>query len=142
MFFRGIIMLLASLIGLAAFGASTASALPPRPTPMPTATAPSGPSSPAGGAIRLRVEGAPADVWTMVEWQDAVGGWHVVEGWQGTLEADRTKTWWVAAADLGRGPFRWIVLSADRRKVLTASALFQLPGRPREVVRVELNVAP
>lgn len=140
MFNRGMIALLASLIGLAVFGASTVTALPPRPTPIPTATAMPGPSLSTGATIRLRVEGASADMWTMVEWQDAVGGWHLVEGWQGTLETDRTKSWWVASADFGRGPFRWVV--ADRRggEARGVSSAFSLPISNRQIVEVALTI--
>ncbi len=142
MAYRGMIVLLVSLIGLAMFGASTVTALPPRPTPIPTATAAAtpGPSSPAGGAIRLRVEGATADMWTMIEWQDAAGGWHLVEGWQGTLEVDHTKSWWVAASDFGRGPFRWVV--ADRRggEPRGFSSAFNLPISNRQIVEVTLTI--
>jgi hypothetical protein len=140
MFNRGMIVLLASLIGLAVFGASTVTALPPRPTPIPTATAMPGPSLSTGATIRLRVEGATADMWTMVEWQDAAGNWHRVEGWQGMLEADHTKTWWVAASDFGRGPFRWVVADRYGSEAQGISAAFNLPGRPREVVEITMTL--
>jgi RimJ/RimL family protein N-acetyltransferase len=140
MVYRGMILLLSSLIGLAVFGAATATALPPRPTPIPTATAMPGPSLSTGATIRLRVEGATADAWTTVEWQDAAGNWHLVGGWQGTLETDRTKTWWVAASDFGRGPFRWVV--ADRRggEPRGFSSAFNLPISNRQVVEVTLTI--
>lgn len=108
-------------------------ALPPRPTVAPTAF-------PAlkGAAITLRVlTPTSPGWWTGVEWQDAAGNWHPVEGWQGTLEADQTKTWWVAAADGGKGPFRWVI--SDRRggEVRAISSAFNLPVSNR---RVESNV--
>jgi hypothetical protein len=77
------------------------------------------------------------DVCTVVQWQDAWGDWHDVEGWRGTLDgvsADVSgkivghKTWWVAAKDLGKGPFRWQVYRCENGKLLATSAPFYLPG--------------
>lgn len=48
-------------------------ALPPRPTPVPTA-APKVPVSPIkGGLIRLSVDTSLTTVWTSIEWQDVEG---------------------------------------------------------------------
>lgn len=118
--------------------------LPPRPTPE-TAGAPAGPV--AGGTIELQIQ-FPADwpwgsahwqtLWTIVQWQDAHGDWHDVEGWQGTLEEVRVdgdgavtgyKRWWVAQDDLGTGPFRWVVYQGADGPQLVASEPFDLPGR-------------
>lgn len=106
-------------------------ALPPR----PTATAV--PASAAPGAkITLHTTGTISpDNWTVVQWQDAQGEWHDVTGWQGELEADHTKTWWVGEENLGRGPFRWLVM--NEAALAGSSEAFYLPtGNWQELVVV------
>lgn len=138
---------LAAALGLFAFVVSlslapgTVSALPPRPTAVPTPTVASS-SAAAGASIQLRVTSASPNVWTVVQWQDALGGWHDVEGWRGSLDDGSLKTWWVNQADFGKGPFRWLVYGADRSKPLGTSASFNLPRRNREVVKVEVTITP
>ncbi|MCB9446278.1 MAG: hypothetical protein H6669_18780 [Ardenticatenaceae bacterium] len=123
-------------IGLVMSGESAQSALaalPPRP-------APATPEKPleTGGYIQLQVEEAPADTWTVVQWQDALGDWHDVEGWQGMLDDGRIKLWWVAPADFATGPFRWAAYTAPDGEMLGLSAKFSLPGTVKEVIQVEL----
>ena len=36
---------------------------------------------PPGAYIELQTQAAPAEAWTVVQWQDQLGGWHEVEGW-------------------------------------------------------------
>jgi len=110
-------------------------ALPPRPTAVP---------SPArakldGGFLELHVEGlAVEELWTIVQWKDAQGGWHDVQGWQGTLDEGNIKTWWVGAEDLGTGPFHWKVTSDG--KVLGTSEEFLLPAQPGEKLQVTVSL--
>jgi hypothetical protein len=136
---RIILTFLVSLLGLwavALFSASTAgaAALPPRPTPGPTPVIVSGQAG-QGAFIELHVPGARSSWWTAVQWQDAQENWNTVTGWQGTFDAilssEGTKLWWVAPADLGKGPFRWIVYSAKDSQLLAASDPFNLPARPK-----------
>ncbi len=109
-------------------------ALPPR----PTATAVPAPTIP-GAKITLHAAGPISpDNWTVVQWQDAQGKWHDVTGWQGELEADHTKTWWVGVEHLGSGPFRWLVLTED--EVVGSSAAFYLPTNQQQELRVEVTV--
>src|SRR6185503_2934269 len=99
---------------------------PPTSTPVsPTAT-PS-PNTPTGGLIELRVQSPPLTAWTVVQWQDGLGGWHTVEGWQGSLDDGTSKNWWVAPKDLGTGPFRWVVFDKREGKVWGISQSFDLP---------------
>ncbi|MCA9917898.1 MAG: hypothetical protein KC445_08105 [Anaerolineales bacterium] len=99
-------------------------ALPPRPTP----TAVPAPPLP-GAQIRLQLAGEmSANNWTIVQWQDAAGSWHDVSGWQGELEADGSKTWWVGQELLGSGPFRWLVLLDGT--AVAHSDVFELPTQP------------
>lgn len=102
--------------------------LPPRPTVMPTAVPTRISYPPNGGEIELHVAGvSESALWTLVQWQDAQGAWHDVEGWQGELDADHSKTWWVGAEYLGAGPFRWLVLSGAQP--IAISDTFSLPAR-------------
>jgi hypothetical protein len=134
--------------------------LPPRPpTPTPTTRPPKKPgtgaraSEKAGAWIELRCrrtdESPPLDwpeLWTAVQWQDAGGRWHDVEGWRGTLDevADGVgkKVWWVAEKDFGTGPFRWTVRPGYGGDLLAASVSFQLPRAAGETIRVEVLLTP
>lgn len=128
-----------------------AAPLPPRPSPMPTRTptptpaapAPTArPARPSGAHIVLYVQSAPAELWTIVQWQDALGGWHDVEGWQGTLDDGHQKLWWVAEKDFDTGPFRWALYKSQGGALLAVSESFYLPDRTNAVVEVEVSLGP
>jgi hypothetical protein len=113
--------------------------LPPRPEPQqPTAT----PRPKLYGAIELHVASALPGLWTVVQWQDAFGEWHDVEGWQGTLDEGDLKKWWVAEDDLGKGPFRWDLRQGIGGASMAVSELFYLPQSNGQVVSVEMSLAP
>ena len=103
--------------------------LPPRPEPTDT---PQPQESPDGALIELNYDGVyvgPQGVWTIVEWQDTnTKKWHDVEGWQGTVELDGTQKWWVSPADLGKGPFRWVIYDEKGGEALQISDEFNLPA--------------
>ena len=86
------------------------------------------------------------DLWTVVQWRDDRGYWHNVEGWQGTLDEVQDgvgeKVWWVAEADLGKGPFRWLVYQERDGRLLVASDSFYLPSDVGRVALVEVAVLP
>ncbi len=133
-------ILLASVVGmllLVTWLLPLALALPPRPTPEPT---PTPRARRPNGAIELTVESAPAGLWTVVQWQDALGGWHDVGGWQGALDAGDRKTWWVDKADYGKGPFRWMVTQGG--ELMATSEPFYLPEATGQIVRVSVSLAP
>jgi hypothetical protein len=109
-------------------------ALPPRPTAEPTSEKP----EETGGYIKLQVDAAPAEMWTVVQWVDANGDWHDVDGWQGTLDDGVTKLWWVAPKDFATGPFRWAAYAAPEGELLGLSAEFNLPAQVKETVFVDL----
>jgi len=129
--------------------------LPPRPTPRPTV-----PPEPAWetllvsvAAIELRVrfgqEGQARhwqEMWTVVEWQDAFGDWHEVEGWRGTfdefVDGEGRKVWWVYRRDLGTGPFRWAVYMSPAGELLAHSESFHLPGAAGQRVEVSVTLEP
>jgi hypothetical protein len=119
--------------------------LPPRatptPTPRPDAQDDSKDGRPIGAYLDLHVQGASQGVWTVVQWQNSVGDWEDVTGWQGTLDTGH-KTWWVAQADFGKGPFRWAVYQGQGGKLLVTSEAFYLPDSADAMVKVELSLAP
>ena len=120
-------------------GPLPAAALPPRPEPQPTATPL---PKPVGGAIELRVAPAGRALWTVVQWQDSLGGWHDVEGWQGKLDGSDDKTWWVHRADFGKGPFRWAMYQGVGGEWVATSEGFYLPRFAGDVVRVQVSLSP
>lgn len=78
--------------------------------------------------IVLAAPGAPSQAWTAVQWQTGQGQWLTVTGWQGTLDADGRKTWRVAPAAFGAGPFRWVVYAQPGGAVWATSPVFNLPA--------------
>ena len=126
---------------------------PPLPkTPVPPINLP----GPDGGQIELRVQFAPAwwqrrtvhwqELWTVIQWQDRLRNWHDVEGWRGGLDeivkSEGGKTWWVIQADLGKGPFRWLVYDRAGGKLLAASQSFNLPSASGQTVKVQVELEP
>jgi len=75
----------------------------------------------------------------VVQWQDAAGNWHNVEGWQRGLGVGGFERWWVAAKDFNSGPFRWVVTQGPGGPELGVSQPFNLPGGGNQVLRVEVN---
>ena len=129
--------------------------LPPRPaTPTPTVPASSpAKSGPDGASILLEITFgddwperglAWQDLWTVVEWQDEDGSWHVVEGWQGGVNKVSGHTgwavWWLANDLLGRGPFRWVVYEHQDGPVIAVSDPFRLPSDRGGIVTVETSL--
>ena len=123
---------------------------PPRSTPATKPIPPSPETQPgsAGAQIELRVKPVTAGwptLWTVVEWQDAKGKWHAVEGWHGGLDeaagGEGTKTWWVYQRDLGKGLFRWIVLDRPDGRVLSVSEPFSLPSMSGQVTSVAARLS-
>ena len=64
----------------------------------------------------------------MVQWQDTIGDWQNVEGWQGNV-TDYWR-WWVHPKDFGTGPFRWVIFKASDGATIGSSELFTLPSFP------------
>ncbi len=132
------------VVTLATLPAQTASALPPRPTPVtPTPTSMPASTSPGWAVIELHVQAARPELWTVVQWQDRRGGWHDVEGWRGTLDEVSNgvgkKVWWVARTDFDTGPFRWVIYPSPGGKLLATSGSFQLPHYENTAVVIEVS---
>lgn len=149
-----------ALMAVAAMPALTPRAqadLPPRqptstPTPKPT-------SRPTGAQIVLSARFPATWPWagahwqtvkTVVQWQSAEGKWYDVEGWRGELDSVAVddsgvvtgkKVWWVASANLGEGPFRWMVYRGDGKKLLAQSEPFDLPSKAGGVTLVEVSLS-
>ncbi len=103
---------------------------------LPPTVTPAAPLARDGAAIWLRVQGRAGDprwqsLWTVVQWQDALGDWHDVEGWRGTLDevakGEGRKVWWLPAELFGAGPFRWVIYAQPDGAVLASSPAFHLP---------------
>ena len=104
------------------------------PEPMPTVI----PKSEKGAYIELYIQSLSVEPWTIVQWQDAHGEWHDVEGWQGTLDDSEEKRWWVAPKDFSTGPFRWLVYENAQENLLATSEPFYLPSYADEVIKIEV----
>ena len=136
--------------------------LPPRPTPQPAPVSTSQPMCrpSARGSIELRFQTTPEriwnthwqELWTVVQWQDSLGNWRDVEGWQGTFDefdhdedrdvCEGKKVWWVAPPDFGKEPFRWVIYRGSRGKLLAQSGSFYLPNSASEGVKAEVWLVP
>jgi hypothetical protein len=134
------------VVALATLPAQTASALPPRPTPVtPTPISMPASTSPGWAVIELHVQpAAELALWTVVQWQDRLGGWHDVEGWRGTLDEASNgvgkKVWWVARANFDTGPFRWVIYQGPGGKLLATSGSFQLPRYENTMGVIEVSL--
>jgi hypothetical protein len=94
-----------------------------------------------GAFIELQAEPLQPDLWTRIQWQDAFGNWHDIEGWQGSFNPDQRVLWYVGAEQLGDGPFRWLVYESQGGDLLAVSDSFHLPSRGGEVLHVEVSLA-
>ncbi len=127
--------------------------LPPRPTMLPPS--PGDAQKTAGALIVLQATFderwatsglAWQDLWTVVQWQDAAGVWHNVDGWQGTLDkvADGVgwKAWWLPEELAGKGPFRWVVYRSRGGSALVTSETFSLPSPSLSSPVIEVSIRP
>ncbi len=87
-------------------------------------------------AIRLQATGAPPAAWTVVQWKDALGGWHDVDGWRGEFDPDGYKTWRFPRQHFGTGPFRWQIFSTKGGALWGISEPFQLPDGPDQTLSI------
>ncbi len=143
----GVSLFLALAMGSASSFAAP-SALPIRPTPAsytptPTPTPlalPRHTLESMGSYIALHVTPAATNMWSVVEWQDERGDWHVVVGWQGTLEVDGTKIWWLPGTLFGAGPFRWQLYAQKGGERLATSDVFYLPHAQNMTTHVWIDL--
>ncbi len=114
----------------------------PLPTPTPFGTpAPTAvpPLLTVGGTLILQAYNAPANSWTVVQWQDANDNWHDVSSWSSQI-TDGYVGWWVAPENYGTGPFRWLLLDSIDGEQLSVSESFNLPGYAKDVVLIEIKL--
>jgi len=121
-----------------------AAAMPPRP-PRPTAPPPAASAPDPRRTLIVLSLSLPAETpsavwsqfWTVVQWQDATGGWHDVTGWRGALDEAAfgigKKSWVVEEKDLGTGPFVWRVYVYSGGELAAASPPFYLPAQAEDV---------
>jgi hypothetical protein len=120
--------------------ANDSSDLPPRPEGVPTPQPEQAPVvHPTGGFIALTMEVPSPDYWVTVQWYDGQETWYTVSGWQGNFNQDREVLWWVSPEDMGKGPFRWVVLAEVDGPPVAISDEFYLPTHTLETVRVEIS---
>lgn len=105
-----------------------------------TAATPASASGLSGAFIELEAKPMRAGLWTRVQWQDALGNWHAVAGWQGAFNPDQRVLWYVGAEHLGKGPFRWLVYEGETGGLLATSDPFDLPSHPGDVLRVPVSL--
>jgi hypothetical protein len=120
----------------------------PRPTPTATPTATNIPSpatktplesKPQVATLLLRVHPAQDGLWSVVQWQDASGNWHDVEGWRGTVVNGKT-IWWVEQKDFDKGPYRWVVYQGNSNAPIATSQPFQLPDLPQAWLEISVSL--
>jgi hypothetical protein len=86
-------------------------------------------------SIVLTVVNPPAGAWASVEWLDLSGKvWTAVPGWSGLLAQNENgfMPFAVDDADVGTGPFRWVVYDKDPAqggKVWGMTESFNLPQK-------------
>lgn len=138
-----------ALLIMLSIPSAQAADLPPRPTPVPTpipqaTSIPGAATSSSGAFIELQVPGAHSTWWTTIQWQDTAAAWITVTGWQGSFDTISSgighKLWWVAPADLGKGPFRWAVYDSKGGQLLATSEPFDLPAKARIKIIVQAAV--
>jgi len=82
------------------------------------------------------------NLWTNVQWQDGLGYWHTVEGWQASLDevkGDSGRKMWYVSKDLfGRGPFCWVVRPGPEGDPIAVSSPFRLPSSAGVIVQTDV----
>ncbi len=88
----------------------------------------------ADGTVTIGVDARGASVGQRVEvqWGDAIGGWHRVDGWSGSLDQITPqgvpfKRYTVFPSNYGQGPFRWVIYNLDGQTVWAIGPKFTLP---------------
>lgn len=129
-------LLMAGMAWLLAVPADVSADLPPRPDETGTPSPSSDDEDEFVGAyITLRTNGG---TWGMVQWQDANGDWHDVEGWGGQLENSQA-VWWVSPQHYKTGPYRWVVYDVAGGTQVAVSDMFYLPGEHQAVISVSAS---
>jgi len=108
-------------------------------TPVPTITPIVVASVVEGAYIELH---ARPKAWTVVQWQDGLGAWHIVEGWQGSADEVGEARWWVSSTQFGLGPFRWAIYDKPGGALVVTSRTFALPKVVRQRVQITVGGAP
>jgi LysM repeat protein len=94
-----------------------------------------------GAFIELQANPLRGGLWTQVQWQDALGGWHDVDGWRGSFsEEEQSVLWYVGKQLLGAGQFRWQVFEQRGGAPLSTSLPFYLPVSKGQILEVKVNL--
>lgn len=140
----GLVTLVVCLLCLTAWSPPPAQSgpnLPPRRTPTPQPyDGEDKDDEPVGAHIELHASAAPPDAWTVVQWQNSMGRWQDVDGWQGRLDGADQKVWWVAQRYFGSGPYRWLVYASQGGRPMGMSQSFYLPKAAHQTVSVAVSL--
>ena len=131
-----VLLLTLLMINLAAASNTAAVSWPTRP---PTATLSSMSSKVEGGFIKLNIMPPQSDLWTQIQWRDDKGIWHDVDGWGGTPIENHVVHWYVGPEHLGKGPFRWQILTQERT-LLANTELFSLPEKAGQILTLNIDI--
>lgn len=101
-------------------------------------------SSCGDSQITALIGGLPATSWIGVEWQDGLGQWHAVDGWQGLPDSvdglgRLLQQWNTGPENFGRGPFRWAVYTSQGGSLVGVSPSFNLPSTSRLNLITEMS---
>ncbi len=136
----GLLATIALMAGLTLSLTGTAQATTDGPADRPPVTTPTAqPAHEDLSAIQLNAAGAPATAWTVMQWQDGLGGWHDVDGWRGEFDPDGFKTWRFPAQHFGTGPFRWQVFASKGGALWGVSEAFRLPDGRDQMLTVNVS---
>jgi len=130
-------LLLGLFIGTLAPATPAYADLPPRPM-LPPEEDDDELARPVVAPLILSTDPNRNDLWSVVQWQDAQGGWQDVTGWRGTVVKGRT-IWWVEQKDFGKGPYRWVVLQGEGGALMATSQPFNLPGQPQKPLVIDVT---
>lgn len=128
-----------TILGVISLASQVQAVLPPRPIKTPISEEQKSTPEPPAGTLLLNTQPPKDGLWSVVQWQDAKGNWHDVEGWRGTVSNGKT-IWWVEQDNWGNELFRWVVLQEQGGETRGISQPFALPNSGKTlVVKVDLS---
>lgn len=94
--------------------------------------------------ISVYARGATLGQRVEVQWGDAIGGWHRVDGWSSSLDhltpqGVPFQRFTVFSDNFGQGPFRWVIYNTDGVTVWAIGPKFTLPTQPGSDVAQPLD---
>ena len=95
--------------------------------------------------ITALIGGLPSSIWITVQWQDPLGQWHTVDGWQGGASSVDAfgglfQQWDIGPELFGRGPFRWALYNFQGGSLIGVSPNFNMPATAQ--LNLYMSMAP